>query len=480
MIKRLFLSSLLILGVVATTWAGDWQTDPDAAARLAATERRDLFLLFTGTAWCGACIQFEAQVLGKPEFLAGTTAFVRVKLEYPGNEDQLPPDRKAPYIAWRDRHGIRAYPTVILADPDGRPYAITGFDDEINPADFVRKVDRLRPIRDRRDSALAIAAKSAGVAKAHALDDALTAIRGASDPSLAAYHGEMVVRFYRPLIDEVIALDPANAAGLRDRYRDLLGIHDEQSRLTQFKDRLTQVVKDQGAQAALTLFDAEMAQAPSADFRSKLIISKLYLLESAKKYEEARALAEKLAADVTRASSERRNLRLKAAYELMQLDRIDEAVKVYDQLIAEAGSDRAAAYRIARNKGNVLISRRPADAIQALADASLLVSRDSMDWLDVVVPRARILALVGRYDEAITSLNDALTIATLSDVVRTVILAQKASALAKAGRRDEALVVAAQAEAALPGLGAPENQETVDFIRSMLRVAHGQFAAPKP
>lgn len=480
MIKRLFLSSLLILGAVATTRAGDWQTDPDAAARLAATERSDLFLLFTGTAWCGVCVQFEAQVLGKSEFLAGTTGFVRVKLEYPGNEDQLPRERRDPYIAWRDRHGIRVYPTVILADPDGLPYAITGFDNELDPADFVRKVDRLRPIRDRRDAALATASKTTGIGKAQALDDALTAIRGASDPSLAAYHGEMVVRFYRTQIDEVIALDPANAAGLRDRYRDLLGTHDEQTRLTQLTDRLTRVVKDQGSQAALTLFDAEMAQAPSTDFRSKLIISKLYLLESAKKFEDARALAEELATDATRVPWERRNLRLRAAYELMQLDRIDEAVNVYDQLIAEAGSDRAAAYRIARNKGNVLISRRPADAIQALADASLLVNRDSMDWLDVVVPRARILARVGRYDEAIAILNDTLTIPSLSDVVRTVILAQKASALAKAGRRDEALVVAAQAEAALPGLGAPENQETVDFIRSMLRVAHGANAAPKP
>lgn len=50
----------LVLATGPLASGEEWQVDPDAAARRAADERRDLFLLFTGSAWCGSCIDFEA------------------------------------------------------------------------------------------------------------------------------------------------------------------------------------------------------------------------------------------------------------------------------------------------------------------------------------------------------------------------------------------------------------------------------------
>ncbi len=480
MARRITLALLFVLGGAATTPADDWHTDPDAARRLAATEKKDLFLLFTGTAWCGACIKFESQVLGKPEFIAGTTEFVRVKLEFPGSEGQLPPDRRDSYIAWRDRHGIRAYPTVVLADPDGRPYAITGFGDETNPVDFVHKIDRLSPVRDRRDKALDRAARSQGLDKAQALDEALGAVRGASDPSLVVYQGELLTRFYRPLIDEVIALDPDNAAGLRNRYLDLLASDDEHTHLTQLNDRLNRVVKDEGAKAALALFDVEMAHAPSPDFRSKLIVSKLYLLESDKRFEEAWALADKLAVDATRPLDERRSLRIKAAYLLVRLDRVDEAVAVYDDLIARAGDDRQQVLRTLLLKGNTFFRRRPEEALRAFEQAKSISSPGSTDWFDLELTRLRVLRLMGRFDEALRGFDEVLALPTLPATNRVVCLADKAMAHGLAGRRDMALKLAEEVDAALPQLGLVEQSSTVQFVQAMLKIARSDPASKQP
>jgi len=464
----------------AAAQPGDRLTDPDLAGRVASTERKDLFLLFTGTAWCGACIKFEAQVLSQPEFIAGTSDFVRVKLEFPGSEDQFPPDRRERDIACRDLHGIRAYPTVILSDPDGRPYALTGFDDELHPDPFIRKPDKLRPVRDRRDAALNRADRSQGMEKARALDEALTAIRGASDPSLVDIEGELVVRFDRAQIEEVIALDPDNAAGLRDRYRALLATDDEQTRLNQLNNRLTQVVKEQGVEAALALFDAEMARVPSSEFRSKLIISKLYLLESAKKFEEARALAEELAADLNRPLTERNGLRLRSAYDLLQLDRVAEASVIYNDLIAQAVGDLHRVIYLYSIKATACSIQAPEEAIKAWEKARSLAPAGSQDWLDAEVPRLRTLRRMGRLEDSLRGFDDVLAIPSLPELERTVCRADKALTLSKLGRRDDALTLAAEVEAALSRFDQPENASTTQFIRSMLEAARRGSVPSKP
>jgi tetratricopeptide (TPR) repeat protein len=63
------LAGLLLL-YIGRAEAGDkWLTRLDEAERLAVKDGKDLFVLFTGTAWCGPCIQFESNVLSRPEFV---------------------------------------------------------------------------------------------------------------------------------------------------------------------------------------------------------------------------------------------------------------------------------------------------------------------------------------------------------------------------------------------------------------------------
>ncbi len=141
--------------------AGDkWLTHLDDAARLAVKEGKDLFILFTGTAWCDPCVQFEINVLSRPEFLDNTEPFILVKLEFPKSDEELPPQQRKDFTAWRERYGIRAFPTVLLADATGRPYAVTGHIG-FGAKEFGRHMGRLREARDRRDTALSKALEGA-------------------------------------------------------------------------------------------------------------------------------------------------------------------------------------------------------------------------------------------------------------------------------------------------------------------------------
>ena len=87
------LAGLLLL-CVGRAEAGDkWLTHLDEAERLAMKDGKDLFILFTGTAWCGPCIQFESNVLSRPEFVRSTEPFILVKLEFPQSDEALPPSQ---------------------------------------------------------------------------------------------------------------------------------------------------------------------------------------------------------------------------------------------------------------------------------------------------------------------------------------------------------------------------------------------------
>ena len=148
-----------------TAVAGDkWLSRLDEAERLAERDGKDLFILFTGTAWCAPCVQFESNVLSHGEFLDDTGPFILVKLEFPKSDEELPPGQRKAFAAWRERYGIRAFPTVILADAAGRPYAVTGHIG-LSPAEYGRYLGKLREAHNRRDTALLNASKAQGVNK---------------------------------------------------------------------------------------------------------------------------------------------------------------------------------------------------------------------------------------------------------------------------------------------------------------------------
>lgn len=102
--------------------AADWSTDYAKALATAKAQNKRVLLDFTGSDWCGPCIQFKKQVFSRSEFAAyAEKNLVLVEVDYPQRKKQSPG-----LVTQNERlakqYGIeeKGYPTVVLLDPNGK------------------------------------------------------------------------------------------------------------------------------------------------------------------------------------------------------------------------------------------------------------------------------------------------------------------------------------------------------------------------
>jgi thioredoxin-related protein len=106
-----------------------WFADFDQAVERAKREKKDLFVDFTGSDWCGWCIRLDNEVLSHQEFLEPVTRdFVLVKLDFPRSDEakaKVPnPERNRELQA---KYGVRGFPTILLMTAEGHVYGQTGY-----------------------------------------------------------------------------------------------------------------------------------------------------------------------------------------------------------------------------------------------------------------------------------------------------------------------------------------------------------------
>lgn len=228
MLSALAAGAMSLLSVPALAGGDAWIQDFAAAKDQAAKEGKDLLMDFTGSDWCGWCIKLDKEVFSTDTFLSAIQKeYVLVKLDYPRNKELVTPEVAEQNEQLQAEFGIEGFPTIYLADAEGRPFGKTGYQ-EGGPEKYLEHLASFKAERAERDRLLAEAAGASGVAKAKLLDQALSK----ADPSIAAKH-------FRAQVDEIIALDADDAAALKSKYRTMLGNADVQTtwgRLAQAQD----------------------------------------------------------------------------------------------------------------------------------------------------------------------------------------------------------------------------------------------------
>ncbi|MEY3392969.1 MAG: hypothetical protein RLZZ322_1818 [Verrucomicrobiota bacterium] len=126
---RRFLAVVALCLSVLTLSAADpvWLTDLDQGMKIAKAEKKAILVDFTGSDWCGWCIRLKKEVFDQKEFAAATKDFVLVELDYPQKKQQ-PPEEKAKNKALAEKFGIEGFPTILLLDANGEPFAQTGYE----------------------------------------------------------------------------------------------------------------------------------------------------------------------------------------------------------------------------------------------------------------------------------------------------------------------------------------------------------------
>lgn len=124
--KTLATLAFALLAILPAVAAPTWLTDLDEAKKVAAKEKKDILVDFTGSDWCGWCIKLKKEVFDLPAFEAATKKFVLVELDFPNKKAQSD-EVKTKNRAAQQKYGITGFPTILLMDAQGEVYARTGY-----------------------------------------------------------------------------------------------------------------------------------------------------------------------------------------------------------------------------------------------------------------------------------------------------------------------------------------------------------------
>jgi thioredoxin-related protein len=189
---------------VSTFAAGDlWVTDFEKAKQAATAEGKDMLIDFTGSDWCGWCIKLRKEVFDLDAFkTAGPKNFVLVEIDFPQNKSKLSKETQEQNAKLQTQFGIQGFPSIVLADGQGRPYAQTGYQPG-GPEKYLPHLDELRAVRLKRDEQWKKAEGAQGVEKAKFLAAGLKVL-----------NEELVAQHYSKVISEITALDPKDESGI--------------------------------------------------------------------------------------------------------------------------------------------------------------------------------------------------------------------------------------------------------------------------
>lgn len=244
-LRRTF-AALTLAGLLAgSALAGGegWTEDFTGAKQTATTQSKDMLLDFTGSDWCGWCVKLNKEVFSHDEFKTyAKDNFVLVELDYPRAKEQSD-EIKTQNAALKTTYAIRGYPTILLTDELGRPYAKTGYKAG-GPEAYVDHLEELKQVRVNRDEQLDAAENAEGLAKAKHLHEAMQTV----GDDLALTH-------YKETVNQIIELDAENKAGLKKYYDDL-------ATTKQLKAEIQQTMRSAQADApaAIAKLDAMLAQ----------------------------------------------------------------------------------------------------------------------------------------------------------------------------------------------------------------------------
>lgn len=196
-LAAIFATSAMALPEVATM---------DEAISTARAQQRHIFVDFTGTDWCTACIYLRDKIVNSAEFEAAMgDKFVLVPVDFPRSpelvariSDEEKREREALLVSFK----IEGLPGVVLMDCNGLPFEVIQ-GTRRTPGDYIPLMQAGLDKLAARDAAFAEAAGKSGLDKAKALDKGLKAL---PDVCRDKYHA---------VIAEINSLDAENTLGYK-------------------------------------------------------------------------------------------------------------------------------------------------------------------------------------------------------------------------------------------------------------------------
>jgi len=225
-------------------------TMPEALA--AAKEKScNIFVDFTGTDWCTACIQLRNKIVNSPEFEAEFgDKFVLVPVDFPRTPALLAKvsrEEMKAREAMLYSYKIEGLPGVVLMDAAGLPFEVI-HGTRRTPADYIPLVQAGLERLAARNAALAAAEGKTGMDRAKALASALLTVP------------EVCRDKYTDVIAEINSLDPENTLGYRGYANSSILRISQQAALREVLDSFRGKVTPAELLASIKELDVFLAQ----------------------------------------------------------------------------------------------------------------------------------------------------------------------------------------------------------------------------
>ena len=116
---------LVLIALLATSWffTTTWLVDFEKAKKIAKTEKKFILLNFSGSHWCGPCIQMRKEIFDTPVFERfATESLVLVNADFPRSKKNLLPaeQRKKNELLAEHFNKKGQFPYTILLTSDGQ------------------------------------------------------------------------------------------------------------------------------------------------------------------------------------------------------------------------------------------------------------------------------------------------------------------------------------------------------------------------
>lgn len=197
-------------------FAVEWQTNWESAKAQALAEKKLLLVDFTGSDWCGWCVRLRKEILDTPAFERyAKDRFVCVEVDMPRSHP-LPPALQEQNNRLCEEYGIRVFPTLLVAAPNGE--LVGGF---LGGRDSFDKVKEPLDAAVRAGKALRKARKLQGEERAKKLFSVWVNV-----PQELREHS-------RAMREEIIRLDTRHITGMQDELKaeEQKKAFDEEARL---------------------------------------------------------------------------------------------------------------------------------------------------------------------------------------------------------------------------------------------------------
>jgi len=141
--KKIALGIILFVSTVG--FAQDWQTDLEAAKKLATDQDKNIIIVFSGSDWCAPCIKLDKNIWQSDAFKnQSANNWILLKADFPRKKaNELSKDQTAHNRKLAEKYNIEgSFPLVVLVDKNGKVQGKMGFKN-VSPEEYIKMIQAL-------------------------------------------------------------------------------------------------------------------------------------------------------------------------------------------------------------------------------------------------------------------------------------------------------------------------------------------------